>query len=54
MGGSGCQRCRFNDIKNKYEYLECYYYYSNGKYIYNYTYIKNKFQCLSNTDYSNK
>ena len=50
IGGYGCERCRFNNITNNYECLECYYYYSNNKYIQNYAYIKNKFQCLSNTN----
>ena len=50
--GNGCYRCKYNGIKNKYECLECDYNYDSylNKYIYNYVYIKNEFQCLSNTD----
>ena len=50
IGGSGCERCRYNNLNNKYECIQCYQYYSNNKYIQDYSYIKNKFQCLNNRD----
>ena len=42
--GDKCSRCQYNQIKNKYECLECAY-----KDYYN-VYIINEFQCLSNSD----
>ena len=44
--GVGCAKCQYNEIKKDYECLGCISY-SNS-----YSYIKNKFQCLSNTDSS--
>ena len=43
LGGSGCEKCRYNNLNNTFECLQCYYYYA---------YIKNKYQCLSNTETS--
>ena len=52
--GEGCANCDFNPLKEKYECISCYYEYNsnyNGydMYHYNYAYIKNTYQCLSNT-----
>ena len=49
--GNGCQIWKYNEIKDKYECLQCRYYniYQNEYYSY-YAYINNKYQCLSNTD----
>ena len=53
LGGSGCKRCTINSLTNKYECLECRSEYYDSKWQYNYAYINNKYQCLSNTDNNN-
>ena len=54
LGDHGCYSCRLNNNTNKYECLECDYHYYNGQYIFDYAYIKNKYQCLSNTNDNQK
>ena len=54
IGGYGCYRCGYNNITEKYECYQCNYYYDGEKYIYNYAYIKNRFQCLSNINSTEK
>ena len=56
--GNGCSFCRYNESKTSYECLECEHYYENylnGR-VYNsdYSYIKNKYQCLRNDDSGQK
>jgi len=55
IGGNKCERCRYNVSYNKYECFQCSSYYPNsyGR-NYNYTYIKNKFQCLENDNSNQK
>ena len=50
--GDGCERCRYNEMKNKYECLQRFSYYDSNteKNIYNYAFIKNEYKCLSNTE----
>ena len=46
--GDGCETCRYNFLSKKYECQTCYTYYSSDYTHYDYAYIKNTFQCLSN------
>ena len=52
IGGYGCERCTINSSTKKYECLQCRQLYYDSKYHYDYAYINNKYQCLSNTNYS--
>ena len=40
IGSHGCEKCRYNESRKKYECLQYFYY--------GYVYIKNNFECLSN------
>ena len=53
--GIGCKNCYFNPLREKYECINCHYYYhvyydGYERYQYNYAYVKNTYQCLSNTN----
>ena len=48
--GKGCVNCQYNETKDDYECLECNYYNNGVMKTSNYSYIKNTFQCLDNTN----
>ena len=48
--GEGCGNCLYNTSSEKYECKTCDYSYNLGYYHYDYAYVKNTFQCLSNTN----
>ena len=48
--GEGCGNCLYNTSSEKYECKTCDYTYNLGYYHYDYAYVKNTFQCLSNTN----
>ena len=50
LGDNGCKKCRYNNKTKKYECLQC----NNYEDHYIYAYINNTFQCLSNTESTNR
>ena len=48
--GDGCGTCQYNPLSEKYECLTCWTYHSIGYTHHDYAYVKNTYQCLSNTN----